>query len=60
MDSTDLALIGLLRGNARASVATLARKLGVARGTVTQRIHRLEDAGVIVGYMVRLRPDAEP
>lgn len=60
MDSTDLALIGLLRGNARASVATLARKLGVARGTVTQRIHRLEDAGVIVGYTVRLRPDAEP
>ncbi|MCZ4329923.1 Lrp/AsnC family transcriptional regulator [Castellaniella denitrificans] len=60
MDSTDLALIGLLRGNARASVATLARKLGVARGTVTQRMRRLEDAGVIVGYMVRLRPDAEP
>ncbi len=60
MDSTDLALIGLLRGNARASVATLARKLGVARGTVTQRMRRLEDAGLIVGYTVRLRPDAEP
>jgi len=60
MDSTDLALIGLLRGNARASVATLARKLGVARGTVTQRMHRLEDAGLIVGYTVRLRPDVEP
>ncbi|MGA0583382.1 MAG: Lrp/AsnC family transcriptional regulator [Castellaniella sp.] len=60
MDSTDLTLIGLLRGNARASVATLARKLGVARGTVTQRMRRLEDAGVIVGYTVRLRPDAEP
>ncbi|CAM3822585.1 Transcriptional regulator, AsnC family OS=Castellaniella defragrans (strain DSM / CCUG 39792/ 65Phen) OX=1437824 GN=BN940_08071 PE=4 SV=1 [Castellaniella denitrificans] len=60
MDSTDLALIGLLRKNARASVATLARKLGVARGTVTQRMHRLEDAGLIVGYTVRLRPDVEP
>jgi DNA-binding Lrp family transcriptional regulator len=60
MDSTDQALIGLLRGNARASVATLARKLGVARGTVTQRMRRLEDAGLIVGYTVRLRPDAEP
>ncbi|MGX5660085.1 Lrp/AsnC family transcriptional regulator [Castellaniella ginsengisoli] len=60
MDSTDLTLIGLLRGNARANVATLARKLGVARGTVTQRMRRLEDAGVIVGYTVRLRPDAEP
>jgi DNA-binding Lrp family transcriptional regulator len=60
MDSTDLALIGLLRKNARASVATLARKLDVARGTVTQRMHRLEDAGLIVGYTVRLRPDVEP
>jgi DNA-binding Lrp family transcriptional regulator len=60
MDSTDLALIGLLRSDARASVATLARKLGVARGTVTQRMRRLEDAGLIVGYTVRLRPDAEP
>ncbi len=60
MASTDLALIGLLRKNARASVATLARKLGVARGTVTQRMHRLEDAGLIVGYTVRLRPDVEP
>ncbi len=60
MDSTDLALIGLLRKNARASVATLARKLDVVRGTVTQRMHRLEDAGLIVGYTVRLRPDVEP
>ncbi|MFV0282492.1 MAG: Lrp/AsnC family transcriptional regulator [Castellaniella sp.] len=60
MDSTDLALIGLLRKNARASVATLARRLGVARGTITQRMRRLEDAGLIVGYTVRLRPDAEP
>ncbi len=60
MDSTDQALIGLLRTNARTSVATLARKLGVARGTVTQRMRRLEDAGIIVGYTVRLRPDVQP
>ena len=45
---------------ARASIATLAQKLGVSRGTVTNRITRLEDAGIIVGYTVRLRPDAEP
>ncbi|CAM5777966.1 Lrp/AsnC family transcriptional regulator [Castellaniella caeni] len=60
IDSTDQALIRLLRANARASVATLAKRLGVARGTVTQRMHRLEDAGLIVGYTVRLRPDVEP
>ena len=60
MDSLDLQLIALLRTDARATVATLAGKLGVSRGTVTNRITRLEDAGVIVGYTVRLRPDAQP
>ncbi|HET8598629.1 MAG TPA: Lrp/AsnC family transcriptional regulator [Castellaniella sp.] len=60
MDSTDQRLIRLLRDNARASIATLARRLGVARGTVTQRMRRLEDAGLIVGYTVRLRPDVQP
>jgi len=39
------------------TVAALATKLGVSRGTVTNRIRRLEDDSVIVGYTVRLRPD---
>ena len=59
MDSTDLQLIGLLRQDARASVATLAKKLAVSRGTVTNRIRKLEDEGVLVGYTVLLRPDAQ-
>ncbi len=59
MDATDHALIALLRQDARTSVAILARKLGVSRGTVSNRIQRLEDAGLIVGYTVRLRPDAQ-
>ncbi|MDE2276205.1 MAG: Lrp/AsnC family transcriptional regulator [Burkholderiales bacterium] len=60
MDSTDLQLVALLRQDARASIAALAHKLGVSRGTVGNRIRRLEDAGVIVGYTVQLRPDTEP
>ena len=60
MDDTDRALIALLRKDARTNVATLAAKLGVSRGTVTNRLRRLEDEHVIVGYSVRLRPDAEP
>lgn len=60
MDDTDRQLIALLRKDARASIATLAAKLGVSRGTVTNRLRKLEDEHVIVGYGVRLRPDAEP
>ena len=60
MDDTDRALIALLRNDARTSVATLAHKLGVSRGTVTNRLRKLEDEQVIVGYTVRLKPDAEP
>ncbi len=57
MDNLDQQLISLLRGNARLSVATLAHRLKVSRGTVTNRIAKLENEGIIVGYTVRLRPD---
>jgi DNA-binding Lrp family transcriptional regulator len=60
MDATDHQLLSLLRKDARTSIATLATKLGVSRGTVSNRITKLEDTGVIVGYTVRLRPDAKP
>ena len=60
MDQIDQQLLSLLRKDARTNVATLASKLGVSRGTVTNRIARLEANGTIVGYTVRLRPDAQP
>jgi DNA-binding Lrp family transcriptional regulator len=59
LDDTDRELIGLLRDNARMSVVALARKLRVARATVQNRIARLERNGVIIGYTVKLRPNAE-
>jgi DNA-binding Lrp family transcriptional regulator len=59
MDDTDRSLIGLLRSDARASVASLAKALGVARGTVQNRLARLTANGTIVGYTVRLKPDVE-
>jgi DNA-binding Lrp family transcriptional regulator len=59
MDDTDRRLIGLLRNDARASVASLAKALGVARGTVQNRMSRLAANGTIIGYTVRLKPDVE-
>lgn len=60
MDELGRSLLALLRGNARMNVADLAHRLGVSRGTVTNRIRKLEDSQVIVGYTVKLRPEAEP
>jgi DNA-binding Lrp family transcriptional regulator len=59
MDDIDRQLIALLRDNARTPIASLARSLRVARGTVQNRLARLEAAGTIVGYTVRLRPQVE-
>ncbi len=59
MDDTDRALIGLLRADARASVAALSKALGVSRGTVQNRMARLARSGTIIGYTVRLKPDVE-
>jgi DNA-binding Lrp family transcriptional regulator len=59
MDETDHKLLSLLRQDARLSIADLAHKLVVSRGTVTNRITKLEDAGIIVGYTVRVRPDVQ-
>jgi DNA-binding Lrp family transcriptional regulator len=60
MDDLDHRLIARLRHDARVPVAALAQALGVSRGTVTNRMAKLERDGVIVGYTVRLRPDAAP
>jgi DNA-binding Lrp family transcriptional regulator len=59
MDDLDRQLLASLRDNARSSIAALAKKLRVARGTVQNRLARLERDGIIVGYTVRLKPQAE-
>jgi Lrp/AsnC family leucine-responsive transcriptional regulator len=54
LDEIDRQLIAALQINARESVATLARQLGIARTTVTSRLARLESSKIITGYGVRL------
>jgi DNA-binding Lrp family transcriptional regulator len=54
LDVTDRELLALLQANARESVTTLGKKLGIARTTVIARMERLRTSGVITGYSVRL------
>ena len=56
MDELDRQLIGLLRENARRPAAALAKLMKVARGTVQNRIAKLERDGTIAGYTIRVRP----
>ncbi len=56
--ASDQRLLSLLREDARASTAQIARRLGLSRTTVQSRIERLEREGVICGYTVRTRDDS--
>ncbi|TFV52667.1 Lrp/AsnC family transcriptional regulator [Blastococcus sp. TF02A-35] len=55
----DRRLLSALREDGRTPVAELARRLGVTRATVTSRIDRLVAEGVIIGFTVRVRDEAE-
>lgn len=59
MTAKDDELLGLLRLNAREPVASLARKLGLSRTTVQDRLRRLEESGTIAGYAVKLGSEAK-
>jgi DNA-binding Lrp family transcriptional regulator len=58
MDDLDRGIIGLLSADARISVATLARRLKVARSTIQARLERLETGGIIAGYTLKLGEEA--
>lgn len=57
--ASDQLLLTVLRENARASTAEIARRLKLSRTTVQSRIERLERDGVIAGYTVRVAEAAE-
>lgn len=60
MDDLDRQLIGLLRKDARTSIADLASVLRVSRGTVANRMAKLERDGVIVGYTAVVSTGSDP
>jgi DNA-binding Lrp family transcriptional regulator len=59
LDATDIALLALLRDDARAPTAELARKLKLSRTTVQSRMERLQRQRVIAGYTVVVPDEVE-
>ncbi len=58
LDAADAEILEALIGNARISLTALARLVGLSPPSVSERIKRLEEAGVIRGYTLALDPEA--
>jgi Lrp/AsnC family leucine-responsive transcriptional regulator len=58
LDDIDRRLLDALTRDARQSIADLARLVGLSPPSVSERIRRLEEAGIIEGYTIRLNPSA--
>lgn len=50
MDSIDMKIVSILQKNARESASSIAKQVGMAVSSVTERIRRLENQGVILQY----------
>src|SRR6266702_7200012 len=58
LDPVDARILGALVDDARVSIADLARAIGLSPPSVSERIKRLEEVGVIEGYTLTINPRA--
>jgi Lrp/AsnC family leucine-responsive transcriptional regulator len=58
LDETNCRLLAELQSNARVSLAELGRRVGLSSPAVAERLQRLEQQGVILGYHAQLNPRA--
>ena len=56
LDAIAWKILEYLQQNARISFAELGRKVGLSTPAVAERVHRLEEAGVISGYHAFVNP----
>lgn len=57
LDATDWRLLEALQQDGRATYAELARTVSMSASAVTERVRRLEEAGVISGYTAVIDPE---
>jgi DNA-binding Lrp family transcriptional regulator len=57
IDRTDLLLLDLLQKDAKLSHAALGEQVHLSASQVSRRIARLEEAGIVKGYLAQLDPD---
>jgi Lrp/AsnC family transcriptional regulator, leucine-responsive regulatory protein len=58
LDDTNVRILGELHANPRITMSALGRRVGMSPPAVTERVQRLEQAGVILGYRLDVDPAA--
>jgi Lrp/AsnC family transcriptional regulator, leucine-responsive regulatory protein len=58
LDDVNLRILAELRDSPQLSMAELGRRIGMSAPAVTERVHRLQQAGVITGYHLDIDPAA--
>ena len=58
LDSIDIQLLHLLDADARSSIADLARSLNMSAPSVSERLRRLKESGVIQSFTIEIDPKA--
>jgi len=53
-DATDRAILELLQENCKQPLSAIGEKVGLKAPSVVERIHKLEEAGVITAYVAQL------
>jgi Lrp/AsnC family leucine-responsive transcriptional regulator len=56
-DRVDVAILNALQTNGRQSIADLARSINMSHSAAAERVHRLEESGVISGYGALVDPE---
>ena len=54
LDSTDRAILELLQENCKQPFASIGEKVGLSAPAVVERVHKLEQAGIVLGYRAQL------
>lgn len=58
MDTTNWRILNALQEDSRISMAELGRRVGLSAPAASERVRRLEDAGIIEGYRAVINPRA--
>ncbi|WP_028777997.1 Lrp/AsnC family transcriptional regulator [Shimazuella kribbensis] len=57
MDHIDAKILEILQQNARTTISQLGRMINMTQPAVSERVRKLEDQGVILGYQTVLEPE---